>query len=61
MAELASRTAERVRETGRPVKLEPMTPVERKIVHLHLADAEGIETRSEGDEPFRYVVVCPSE
>lgn len=57
---LASRTAERVRRTGRAVELEPMTAVERKIVHLSLKDAAGVETRSEGTEPNRFVVVSPA-
>jgi spoIIIJ-associated protein len=57
---LASRTAERVRRTGREVELEPMTAVERKIVHLCLKDVAGVETRSEGTEPNRFVVVSPA-
>jgi spoIIIJ-associated protein len=57
---LASRTAERVRRTGREVELEPMTAVERKIVHLCLKDVADVETRSEGTEPNRYVVVSPA-
>jgi spoIIIJ-associated protein len=57
---LASRTAERVRRTGRAVELEPMTAVERKIVHLSLKDAAGVETRSAGTEPNRFVVVSPA-
>ncbi len=57
---LADRTAERVRETGDEAPLEPMTAVERKIVHLHLKELAGVETRSEGTEPNRYVVVAPA-
>jgi spoIIIJ-associated protein len=57
---LASRTAERVRRTGHEVELEPMTAVERKIVHLCLKDVADVETRSEGTEPNRYVVVSPA-
>jgi spoIIIJ-associated protein len=53
---LAERTASRVRATGEDVALEPMTAVERKIVHVHLKEL-GLETRSEGTEPNRYVVV----
>jgi spoIIIJ-associated protein len=56
---LAQRTAERVAKSGREVELEPMTAVERKIVHVCLKDVAGIETRSEGTEPNRYVVVSP--
>jgi spoIIIJ-associated protein len=58
---LAERTASRVRATGEEVALEPMTAVERKIVHVHLKDL-GLETRSEGTEPNRHVVVSlPAE
>ncbi|MGH3007929.1 MAG: RNA-binding cell elongation regulator Jag/EloR [Gaiellaceae bacterium] len=56
---LADRLAERVRDTGEPEELEPMTAVERKVVHLHLKDAAGVATASEGTEPNRYVVVLP--
>ncbi|HEY8028805.1 MAG TPA: RNA-binding cell elongation regulator Jag/EloR [Gaiellaceae bacterium] len=57
---LALRTAEQVRATGEPADLEPMTAVERKVVHLVLKEREGVETRSEGTEPNRYVVVAPA-
>jgi len=56
---LAVRSAERARETGEPVELDPMSSVERKIVHLRLQDVEDVETSSAGAEPNRYVVVSP--
>jgi spoIIIJ-associated protein len=56
---LADEIAERVRESGQAEELEPMTSVERKIVHLRLKDAAGVATASEGTEPNRYVVVLP--
>ena len=56
---MALRTAEQVRATGAAVELEPMTAVERKVVHLVLKEHAGVETRSEGTEPNRYVVVVP--
>jgi spoIIIJ-associated protein len=56
---LAVRTAEQVRLRGEPVELDPMTAVERKVVHLKLKDFEGVQTSSEGTEPNRYVVVAP--
>ena len=56
---IARRTAQRVAATGRRAELEPMTPVERKIVHEALKDDPGVETASEGSEPNRYVVVLP--
>jgi spoIIIJ-associated protein len=56
----AERAAEKATATGKPAALEPMTAVERKIVHLYLQDRPGIETESEGTEPSRYVVVRPA-
>ncbi len=48
----------RGRASGEPVRLEPMTPFERKIVHDAVA-AAGLTSESEGVEPGRYVVVLP--
>ena len=56
---IARRTAQRVVATSRRAELEPMTPVERKIVHEALKDDPGVETASEGSEPNRFVVVLP--
>jgi spoIIIJ-associated protein len=56
---LARRTAQRASATGRRVAMEPMTPVERKIVHEALKDDPEVETASEGSEPNRFVVVLP--
>jgi len=58
---LAARAAEQVRATGREIELEPMTAVERKVVHLKLKELGGVQTRSEGAEPNRYVVVAPAD
>jgi spoIIIJ-associated protein len=55
----ARRAAHRAAASGRPVELEPMTAVERKIVHESLKDDPEVETQSEGSEPNRYVVVLP--
>jgi spoIIIJ-associated protein len=56
---VAQRSARRAASTGRPVDLDPMTAVERKIVHEALKDDPEVETASEGTEPNRYVVVVP--
>lgn len=56
----ASRAAERAVTTGQPVQLEPMSAVERKVVHEFLKDVPGVETGSEGAEPNRCVVVSPA-
>jgi spoIIIJ-associated protein len=43
----------------RPVELEPMRALERKVVHTYLAERTDVETHSEGDEPDRRLVVTP--
>jgi spoIIIJ-associated protein len=58
---LAVRSAERAVSTGSRVELDPMTAVERKVVHVRLKDYPGIETSSEGTEPNRYVVIVPAQ
>jgi len=58
---LALRTAEQVRASGREAELDPMTAVDRKVVHLVLKELDGVQTRSEGAEPNRYVVVSPAD
>jgi spoIIIJ-associated protein len=59
LEQTADRAAEEALRTREPVELEPMSSVERKIVHVHLQDRPGIETASDGTEPNRYVVVRP--
>lgn len=56
---IALRAAERAAR-GERVELEPMTPVERKVVHERLKDEPGVQTTSEGTEPNRHVVVLPA-
>jgi spoIIIJ-associated protein len=56
---LAVRTAERALASGNSIELEPMTAVERKIVHERLKEYPGVGTTSEGTEPNRFVVVFP--
>jgi spoIIIJ-associated protein len=56
---LAVRSAERAVSTGRPVELDSMTAVERKVVHVRLKEFPGVSTRSEGTEPNRFVVIEP--
>jgi len=56
---LAVRSAERVVANAEPVELEPMTAIERKVVHVRLKEFEGVETTSEGTEPNRFVVIQP--
>jgi spoIIIJ-associated protein len=58
LEQLAVDTVARVRESGEPVSLEPMSPFERKVVHDAVASA-GLSSESEGVEPRRFVVVLP--
>ena len=55
----ARAAAEQAAATGHRVELEPMTAVERRIVHELLKDDPEVETSSEGAEPTRFVVVLP--
>jgi spoIIIJ-associated protein len=57
LTEVATRAAERVKETGQMLQLEPMSALERRWVHLALKDVDGITTQSIGEEPMRRVVV----
>ncbi len=57
---LAERAASDAVQAQRPVALEPMTAVERKIVHVHLAERQDVVTSSDGTEPNRRVVVSPA-
>jgi spoIIIJ-associated protein len=56
---LAVRSAERALADGGMVELDPMTAVERKVVHIRLKEFDGVETTSEGTEPNRFVVIRP--
>lgn len=59
LEEYAQRMAQRVAAEKTRLALEPMNSFERRIVHLALADNEEVETASEGEEPFRRVVISP--
>ena len=54
---LAKNIAYKVKRTRRPVSLEPMNPYERRIIHSALQGDKYVSTKSEGEEPFRHVVV----
>ncbi|GAB7181932.1 R3H domain-containing nucleic acid-binding protein [Kitasatospora sp. Ki12] len=59
LATLGAEAAEQVKSNGEQVKLRPMTPFERKVVHDAVA-AAGLRSESEGEEPQRCVVVLPA-
>ncbi|MEG0874958.1 MAG: RNA-binding cell elongation regulator Jag/EloR [Clostridiales bacterium] len=54
---LAKKLADKVLDTGRSLSLEPMSPYERRIIHTVLQDYPGVRTFSEGEEPYRKVVI----
>jgi spoIIIJ-associated protein len=56
----AKQAAERARADSVEVRLEPMSALERRIVHLALETTDGVDTRSEGDDPERFVIVVPT-
>nr|WSX50896.1 single-stranded DNA-binding protein [Streptomyces sp. NBC_00974] len=56
---LGAKAADEVKASGEPMKLDPMTPFERKVVHDAVA-AAGLRSESEGEEPQRFVVVLPA-
>jgi len=58
---LGHRLAQKVKRTGSKVVLEPMNPQERRIIHLALQDEDRINTYSEGEEPYRKVVIVPKK
>jgi spoIIIJ-associated protein len=57
LTELGTRTAKTVLESGDSVKLRPMTPFERKVVHDAVSRIRGVSSESEGEEPRRQVVI----
>ncbi len=59
LKDLATRTADRVMETGKPIFLRPMSPPERRIVHMTLQEDEEINTESVGEQDSRRVVIFP--
>lgn len=58
---LAKNCAHKVKRTRKSVSLEPMNPYERRIIHSALQDDKYVTTHSEGDEPFRRVVITPTK
>jgi spoIIIJ-associated protein len=54
---LAVKLARKVQKSGRSMRLEPMNPYERKVIHSTLQTMDGITTRSEGEEPYRRVII----
>ncbi|MBQ4411073.1 MAG: protein jag [Firmicutes bacterium] len=59
LEKLAFRLADKALRSGRSVRLEPMNPYERKVIHTALQQRKGVTTRSEGEEPYRRVIIEP--
>ncbi len=59
LVQLAKSVAKKVKEEGIEKELEPMTPQERRVIHLALQDYPGVTTTSRGEEPSRKVVIVP--
>jgi spoIIIJ-associated protein len=59
LTDLANRSAERVKRSGRKILLDPMAPSERRMIHLALASDSDVETRSEGEGFFKRVAILP--
>ena len=57
LEQLAVKLAKKVLATGRPARLEPMNPYERKVIHATLQNVGGVTTKSEGEEPYRRVII----
>lgn len=55
---LANKLAYKVKKYNRSVSLEPMNPYERRVIHAALQDNQYVTTHSEGEEPYRKVVIC---
>ena len=56
---LSENLAQKAIRLGKKIKLEPMNPYERRIIHAALSEREGVSTQSEGKEPNRYIVIVP--
>lgn len=57
LEQLGNRLADKVKRTGKSVRLEPMNPYERKVIHATLQSRPEVMTRSEGEEPYRRVII----
>lgn len=59
LTKLADNLAQKATRLGKKIKLEPMNPYERRIIHSALAERSDVSTQSEGKEPNRYLVIIP--
>jgi len=61
LIKLATRLAGKAKRSGRRVSLEPMSPMERRIIHTALQNDSAVTTISEGEDPFRHLVIIPKD
>jgi spoIIIJ-associated protein len=61
LEELAQRAASEALDSGDEIELDPMSPQDRRTVHMALKDREDVVTRSEGNEPRRRIIVEPAD
>ena len=61
LSQMAKRLAARVAQEGKIITFDPMSPRDRRVVHMALRDAEGVRTESLGDEPDRRVQIIPAK
>jgi len=59
LEELANTTADKVRFTGKPIELSPMSSYERRVIHMLISELEGVESSSIDEREYRRVVVSP--
>jgi spoIIIJ-associated protein len=60
LGKFATQMSDEVKASGVARVLEPMTSADRKVIHDTLSEVEGIATRSEGDDPYRRVIIAPA-
>jgi spoIIIJ-associated protein len=61
LEKLANRLADKAQRSGRSIRLEPMNPYERKVIHTALQSRPEVTTKSEGEEPYRRVIIEPQK
>jgi len=59
LKKIAANAAQKAKFSGQAVALSPMSPFERRIIHLTLTDDDQVETKSEGEGSLRYVIITP--
>lgn len=61
LVEMAQRLADKVRTSGKPMAAAPMSPADRRVMHLALAEEPGVTTRSEGEGTARRLMILPAK